>query len=310
MRMGNILVSIGLIGLAHHAPSQQSSRAPNLTGRVPILMYHIVGDHDGKYWRSREGFRHDLQLLYDRGYRPIGLAEFVDGTFELPRGIAPVVFTFDDASPSQFSYVERNGKLEIDSLSALGIWLAFGKSHPGWTNRGAFCMLPAAKAGHAFFGDHGIEGQKTEWRFPKLKQLVDLGFELCDHTLWHADLRKYPEAVVQEQIARGALAIDSAVPGYRVRSLALPYGAWPKNRALTQAGSWRNPKGGQIVSYKFDVVLEATGGPAPSPKSPSFDPHRLPRVEILGNYLATLLARLEREQTGFVSDGKPLKVAR
>ena len=67
---------------------------------------------------------------------------------------------------------------------------------------------------------------------PKLKFLAEQGFELCNHTLWHAQLSKYDDAVVQEQIARLALAVDSAVPGYQVRTFALPLGVWPKDRAL------------------------------------------------------------------------------
>ena len=35
-------------------------------------------------------------------------------------------------------------------------------------------------------------------------------------------LSQYPDAAVQEQIARNAMGIDSAVPGYKIRTLALP----------------------------------------------------------------------------------------
>ena len=55
-----------------------------------------------------------------------------------------------------------------------------------------------------------------------MKWLADNGFELCDHTLWHMKLSKYPDAAVQEQIARNAMGIDSAVPGYKIRTMALP----------------------------------------------------------------------------------------
>ena len=52
-------------------------------------------------------------------------------------------------------------------------------------------------------------------------------------------MNKFSDAVVQEQIARNVMAIDSAVPGYKVRTLALPYGKWPKNRPLATAGKAR-----------------------------------------------------------------------
>ena len=175
-----------------------------------------------------------------------------------------MVFTFDDASPGQFRYIEKDGGLEVDPASGLGIWLDFARTHPDWAPRATFCLLPAASHGHAFFGDKGIQGQKTAWRFPKLRDLAARGFELCVHTLWHANLGKLSDAEVQEQIARSVLAVDSAVPGYRVRTFALPLGIWPKNRALARAGSWRDPKSGRVVSYAFDAVLEVSGGPAPS----------------------------------------------
>jgi hypothetical protein len=215
--------------------------------------------------------------------------------------MTPVVFTFDDASPSQFRYIEHDGQLEIDPNSAIGIWLAFHAAHPDWSNHATFCVLPAANAGHAFFGNGGIEGQRTAWRFKKLKYLVDQGFELCGHTLWHANLAKYSDAVVQEQIARGVLAIDSAVPDYHVRIFALPLGIWPKNRALAQSGSWTNPKTGQVVRYNFDAILEVTGGPARSPYDPAFDPHRLPRVEAYAHALEQTLDALDRPGARYVA---------
>ena len=120
-------------------------------------------------------------------------------------------------------------------------------------------MLPGGAAGHAFFGEKGIEGQKSEWRFKKMRFLAEQGFELCGHTLWHANLGKYSDAVVQEQIARGTLAIDSAVPGYRVRTFALPLGVWPKNRALAVSGEWKNPHGGQDRALRLRRGARSVG---------------------------------------------------
>jgi hypothetical protein len=288
------LAVLAAVGLAGSAVAQTPhARAANPTGRIPILEYHIIGDRDSRWARSREGFRRDLQLLYDRGYRPITVAELVDGSFRLAPGRSPVVFTFDDASPGQFRYVDTEGRLEIDPTSALGIWLDFAKTHPDWSPRATFCMLPAASHGHAFFGDKGVQGQKTAWRFPKLRELAARGFELCVHTLWHANLGKLSDAEVQEQIARSVLAVDSAVPGYRVRTFALPLGIWPKNRELARAGSWRDPRSGRVVRYAFDAVLEVSGGPAPSRNAPGFDPGRLPRVQVIGDNLARELDRIE-----------------
>ena len=290
--------------------SAARARVPNEVGRIPVLEYHLIGDPDGRWQRSPASFRRDLEILYERGYRPVSVAEMVDGRIDLPYGLSPVVFTFDDASPGQFRYIERDGVLEIDSTSAVGVWLEFAKRHPEWRNRAVFCTLSGAEAGRAFFGNKNIEGQRDEWRLRKVRFLAEQGFELCNHTLWHARLDKYSDEVVQEQIARGVMAIDSAVPGYKVRSFALPLGIWPKNRALAKSGSWKDPRTGRVVTYDFDAILEVAGGPTVSPHDERFDPLSIERTQIYGNELTIALDRLDRDGQRYVSDGNPSSVAR
>lgn len=288
-------------------------RVPNELGRIPIVEWHQVVAADGTYKVSRERFRAELSELHARGYVPVNLSEMLDKTMDVPAGKTPVLFTFDDASPSQFRYVERNGALMVDPTSAVGILLEFIKAHPDWKAKGLFCMLPAAEAGHAFFGDKGIDGQKTEWRFKKVQFLAQQGFELCNHTLWHAKLSKYSDAVVQEQLARGAMAIDSAVPGYKVRGFALPYGLWPKNRALAFSGSWYDKKSKRDVRYRHEAVFEVAGGPARSPFDPEFNPKSLPRVPLQGGTkLAATLDQMDKpgKWARYVSDGNPKTVAK
>jgi peptidoglycan/xylan/chitin deacetylase (PgdA/CDA1 family) len=290
---------------AAQVDTNRARRVPNELGRIPILEYHLIGDTEGRWQRERSRFRRDLEVLYERGYRPVSVAELVDGALDLPAGLSPVVFTFDDASPSQFRYVQQpDGSLAVDSTSAVGIWLDFAKRHPEWRNRATFCLLSGAEAGRSFFGNKGIEGQRTEWRFAKVRFLAEQGFELCNHTLWHANLGKYDDAFVREQIARGVMAIDSAVPGYRVRTLALPLGVWPKNRDLALRGSWRDPKSGREIRYEFDAVLEVAGYPVPGPAVPGFTPHSLDRVQIYGDRLEQTLDQLDRSGQRWVSSGE------
>lgn len=278
--------------------------APNEMGRIPILEYHLIGDSASRWTRSRTQFRKDLEDLYARGFRPVNMIDVLDKKIDLPRGLSPAVFVFDDASPSQFGYIEQNGQLTVDPKSALGIWLDFAKEKPDWRNKAVFCVLSGAEAGRSFFGDKGIEGQKTEWRHQKIKYLVDQGFEICNHTLWHAQLSKYPDAFVQEQIARLQLAVDSAVPGYKIRTFALPLGLWPRNRALAAAGSWTDPKTGKTTTYKNDAILEVAGGPARSPNDPQFNGHSLPRVQANGNEIEREINALDKAKNRYVSAGR------
>lgn len=304
----------GFVSTAEASPVTSGTgnpdRVPNELGRIMVVEYHLFGDRNTTYTRERSSFRQDLELLYRRGYRPVNMAQVLDRKIDLPRGLSPVVFTFDDASPEQFSYVERNGKLEIDPKSGLGIWLDFKKTRPDWENKAVFCLLSGAAAGHNFFGDRNIQNQKSAWRFPKVKWLADNGFELCNHTLWHAQLSKYPDAFVQEQIARLAMSVDSAVPGYRMRSMALPQGLWPKNRTLASKGSWRDPKSGRTISYNYEAVFEVAGGPSRSPHDPAFNPLSTNRIQVIGDAIARTIDRLEKSGNAYISDGNPATVAR
>ncbi len=278
----------------------------NLQGRIPVLEYHVIGgDKNALYSRTAASYRADLDTAYKLGFRPITIAQMLDKDFsDVPPGMSPVVFVYDDASPSQFRYIENNGKLSIDPTSGIGIWLDFAKSHPGWKNRGTYCMLNGGAAGHNFFGDNPkFDGQKKEWRFQKVKWLADNGFELCDHTLWHMKLNKYPDAAVQQQIVQNAMGIDSAVPGYKIRTMALPYGLWPKNRQLAWQGSWKDPKTGQVHNYNFQAVLEVSGGPARSPYDPQFNPKSINRIEAIGNDIAKTLTQITQSKTRFVARG-------
>ena len=302
----------GVSGGGDPAPTAKPNpnRVPNEMGRIMVLEYHLISDHNGFYSRERGQFRKDLELLYDRGYRPVNMSDVLDKNLNLPKGLSPVVMVFDDASPEQFRYINNNGKLEIDPTSGIGIWLDFKKTHPDWANKAVFCLLNGANAGHNFFGDRGIQGQLSNWRFQKVKWLADNGFELCDHTLWHAQLSKYPDAFVQEQIARNVMGIDSAVPGYKIRSMALPQGLWPKNRALASKGSWTNPKTGKTISYSWPVVFEVAGGPMRSPYDPAFNPGSTPRIQVIGNAIEQTMNKLEKSGNAYISDGNASVVAR
>jgi hypothetical protein len=283
---------------------QQPARAPNELGRIPVLEYHLIGERDGRWARAWQRFARDLELLHERGYRPITIKEMVSGRIDLPAGLSPVVITFDDASPGQFRYIEDGGTLRIDSTSAVGIWTAFAEKHPEWKGKGVFCVLPAASEGHAFFGEKGIQGQKSAWRLQKVRYLLENGFEVCNHSLWHANFAKMSDAVVQEQIARAQLAVDSALAGAGagVTTLALPLGQWPKDRSLLRQGSWTD-KSGKVTSYNINAVLMVAGGPSRSPKDTLFDPMRIPRVQVFENELERTLDQLDRQETRYVSSG-------
>jgi peptidoglycan/xylan/chitin deacetylase (PgdA/CDA1 family) len=295
------------------AAADAGARTPNEMGRIPVLEYHlIVPEETGEFTRTPERLRKDLEALYARGYVPVNMTDVIDKKIQsLPRGKSPVVLVFDDASPSQFRYIEQGGSLKIDPTTAVGILEKFSDEHADWPRRAVFCMLPAAQVGRSFFGDKGIEGQKSEWRFQKLQFLHKQGYELCNHTLYHARLDRAGDKV-QEYIARGDMAIDSAVPGYKVRTFALPLGMWPQNRALASSGSWTDPKSKRTIGYKYDAVLEVSGNPNESVYDPKFNSNSVNRQIMFKNALEVTLNGLDKAGPGgrYVSDGDPNTVAK
>jgi len=86
---------------------------PNELGRIMILEYHKIDYPEAQWTRTPENFRRDLETLYAKGYRVINMGDLLDRRITLPAGTTPVVLTFDDSSPGQFRYLEKNGSVEI-----------------------------------------------------------------------------------------------------------------------------------------------------------------------------------------------------
>ncbi len=269
------------------------ARLPNEAGRILILEYHRIGGDEGRWTRSVENFRADLDRLYREGYRPVALGDVLDGRITLPAGLSPVVLTFDDSSPGQFRYMVRDGDIEIDPDSAVGILLEFHRTHPDFAAKATFYVLPAAAQPHRFFGQPAYEHRK-------LRHLVELGFEIGNHTLWHHNLARADAATIRHQLASAVRIIQEAVPGYPVRTLALPFGAYPAELAPAIAGE----SGG--TTYRHEAILMVAGGPALSPFAAAFDPFHLPRIQAISAEMDRWLGHFARRpEERFVSDGDP-----
>jgi peptidoglycan/xylan/chitin deacetylase (PgdA/CDA1 family) len=269
------------------------SLPPNELGRVMILEYHKIDYPENRWTRTPENFRHDLETLYSKGYRAVNLGDFLDRRIKTPRGTTPVVFTFDDSSPGQFRYVESNGGLTIDAKSAVGILDQFSKEHPDFGRAATFFVLPGASKPNRLFNQPEFEGKKLQY-------LVSQGYEIGNHTLWHANLGKYDETTVRTQIAEAQQWIQRLVPDYRIRTIALPHGVYPKNVDWAMRGSAKG------TSYSHDAILMVAGGPSMSPFDRRFEPTRLPRIQAVEADLTFWLKYFDRNpQERFVSDGDP-----
>ena len=264
---------------------------PNELGRLMILEYHKIDSPENRWTRTPENFRRDLETLYARGYRLIALHDLLDGRIALPRGTTPVVLTFDDSSPGQFRYLQRNGTLEIDPKSGVGILEAFIAERPDFGRAATFYVLPGASRPNRLF-------DQPEHEARKLQYLVSRGYEIGNHTLWHANLGKYNEPMVRGQIAGAQEWIQRHVPEYRIRTLALPHGVYPRDVTWALRGEAKG------VAYRHDAILMVAGGAAPSPFAKSFDATRLPRIQAVDQDLGHWLGYFDKNPgERLVSDG-------
>ncbi len=293
MRLLLVLALILTAALLLASFATAADLAPNELGRVMILEYHKIDYPEDRWTRTPENFRRDLETLYARGYRQVALSDLVEGRIAPPVGTTPVVLTFDDSSPGQFRYLEQNGSLEIDPKSAVGILEAFAREHPDFGRGATFFVLPAADPPNRLFN-------QPEHVARKLQFLVSHGYEIGNHTLWHANLGKYDEATVRAQIAGAQQWIQRHVPDYHPRALALPHGVYPRDVAWALRGTAK----GQ--TYSHEAIVKVSGGAAPSPFAAAFDPVRLPRIQALERELTGWLRYFEQHpEERFVSDGDP-----
>jgi hypothetical protein len=242
---------------ARASKQPQPGLAVNELGQIPIVMHHMVrADRVGDYDQTPAEFRAELELLWKRGYVPVGIGDIVTGRLDVPKGMTPVGFTFDDSTIFQLA-VRADGTVKPDT--AVGIMLDFARKHRGFVPAGTFYVNREP------FG--GVQ----EW--PELlRWLVKNGFELGNHTHDHLPLRDMSDEEVQRQLETGEEVIHRAVPGYEVESMSLPLGVMPHRAELAVQGSWKGKRYGPYG------VLLVGANPSPSPYSRSFDRGAIPRI--------------------------------
>ena len=268
---------------------------PNELGQVMVLEYHHIGRKGGKWGRTPEEFRQDMEWLLAEGYYPINLRDFAAGWIEVPRGKSPVVLTFDDSYREQFNYLNGGG---IDPYSAVGILLEMHQRHPqDWPLRATFFVLLNEE------GKAPIPFGQPEYADRKLAQLVEWGMEIGSHTLTHPNFKETSLEEIRRQLAVSENLIEQKVPGYEVSSLSPPYGAYPEDLAILKAGEYEG------LNYDFDAAVKVGGSPSPSPFSKQFDPYRINRIQGFQEELDHWFGYFQSHpELRFVSDGNPMVV--
>ena len=264
---------------------------PNPGGQVMVLEYHLIGEPEARWQRTPASFRADLERLRSQGYYPVNLRDLAVGDLRMvPAGKRPVVLTFDDSSRGQFNILPDE---TVDPDSAVGILLAFHQAHPAdWPLRATFFVLQDVDV-----PDRILFGQ-PEWAQQKLQMLVDWGMEVGSHTISHANLTTSSPDEVRRQLALSQAWLEALLPDYDVVSLSVPFGEYPQDQALLARGTF------QQHEYHYQAAVEVSGGLAPSPHAPEFDPYHIPRVQANGAQLEHWLTYANQQDVYFVSAGE------
>ena len=232
-----------------------SDRPANTDGVVFIAMYHRILPNEGSFVRSVDNFKKDLQRLYDMGFRPVTVGEYIDNKMDLAPGASPVAMTWDDSPENQFRYLPDGS---IDPDCAVGIWQQFAKAHPDFPVKGSFFVNAN--------GPFDRDGKK------KVAQLLAWGCEVDSHTMTHPNLSKLTDEGVEKELA-GMQDYLRNLGVKNPRILCLPFGVRPKNRDLLKSFEYKGK------TYTHEAALMVGAGPAPSPNDPKRNRYALPRIQ-------------------------------
>lgn len=232
-----------------------SNRPSNHAGEVLIIEYHKIAKSEARWDRSEARFRGDLERLYNMGFRPVTLQEYVSDKLAIAPGASPVVITFDDATPSQIKLLPDGS---VDPECAAGIWQDFAKKHPDFPIKATFFVLPDTMWGQAKLIDRKIE------------MLKGWGCVIGSHTVTHPKLSHLNDEQVKGELG-GAIDYLASKGIQQPVLLALPYGISPKNKGLLHGFEWKGKK------YEMNGAVLVGANPAPPPGKE--DPYRIPRIQ-------------------------------
>jgi peptidoglycan/xylan/chitin deacetylase (PgdA/CDA1 family) len=281
----------GTAPVADRSHTELAELGVNELGRVLVMEWHALGDTDGRWENSLDTFRAQLRELYDKGFRPISVAEFIEGTFPIPAGTAPVLLTFDDSYKSHMYFGDDGETPAPDSV--VGILEEMEREDPTWRARAHF----------AFYWPAPFREPDRDVIARKMTYLVEQGYDLSNHSYGHESLAALPPEGVRETLAKSEMELQTMVPGYRIRSLTLPFGEWPDPRDDAVTGTFEGH------TYEHDIVLQVGFMPTRSPHHAEYDPLDVHRVQAYLPEFRKWMDWLEEDPSRrYVSDGDPSTV--
>ncbi|BEP28059.1 polysaccharide deacetylase family protein [Helicovermis profundi] len=266
----------------------------NELGEIMVIMYHGLSKKNATYSRTAESFKKDLQELYDSGFRLLSLKDFVNGNITTKAGYTPVVLTFDDGNRSNFNIlIDENGDKEIDPNSVVGIMEDFYDKHNDFGLEATFFL----NGGTPF-------GQKNLVKY-KLNHIINVGMDIGNHSYHHGHFKTMDADKIENTLANVVKEYEPLMNGYKINTLALPFGERPKNDAAKEklvSGSYDGTK------YNNIAILNVGWRPSWSAYSKRFNPKSILRVQSGDGKLQLrhwLDLYKEKPRLKFISDGNP-----
>jgi peptidoglycan/xylan/chitin deacetylase (PgdA/CDA1 family) len=171
---------------------------------LPILIFHTLDEPGPAICFSARGFRCDMAMLHQKGYRTLPLAEAAQ-LIRQGRPFPPRAFvlTFDDGYRSV--YEKAFPVLQRYAMSAT-VFVTTGLQRPD----GPAERLPAG-------------GNQPMLSWDEIGEMHDWGVEIGAHSCTHPDLTRLPPERIEAEL-RDSKAIIEDMLGEAVRSFAYPYG--------------------------------------------------------------------------------------
>jgi len=229
-----ITESLALLGTAAAASARWNWWRPVVSGGMPVLMYHKIGDYPPgsglkKLWVTAEDFRRQLSYLQDHDYTAITPSDWRDAEKGLkPLPEKPVMITFDDG------YM-NNHDLAYPLLREFGM-------------KGCVFLVYETMEKHNAWHDPSSEPWLKMLTWPQIREMQDSGvIEFGSHTMRHRNLAQLPLDEVRWELVESKKRLEDKL-GREMVAFAYPYGAGAYKPAVRAAAL--------EAGYRFDFSIK------------------------------------------------------